>query len=75
MSKVSFLKAMIWVGFISLNTLIFKTWFEVSLIPFIAPFLIGTPAMQLFSSVTGVGWSVFIFVAWWLKFRKGGSSE
>ena len=72
MSKMQFIKTMIWVGFISLNTLIFKTWFEVSMIPFLMPDLVGTPAMQLYSTIFGVFWSVFIYLAWWVKFRRGG---
>jgi len=74
MSKIQFIKTMIWVGFISLNTLIFKTWFEVGLMPFILPGLMGTPAMQLASTIFGVGWSLFIYIAWWFKFRRGGDS-
>ena len=74
MSKFAFIKTMIWVGFISLNTLIFKTWFEVSLLPFAMPDIVGTPAVQLVSTILGVCWSVFIYIAWWAKFRRGGGN-
>jgi hypothetical protein len=65
-------KDFLWIGFISINALLFKTFYEIALIPFLAPQIIDTPAMYLTSTIAGVAWALFLYIAFRLKFRSGG---
>lgn len=74
MGIFTFLKELLWVGFIGVNTLLFKTFYELALLPFIAPWIIDTPLMYLTSTIAGIAWAILLYVGFKLKFRSNDES-